>query len=302
MTGRACCPAVPLSQPPGVGQRDTWARSLQREGKEPVPPPPGNTPTRDSNERAVPPVPPASQGRTGGTHRRGRPTSETLMFGRAAWCWRTAPTLPGATRTSGRPRRRAPSLPPGEARGRARRDDPRWACHAPLRCATYQRGGAERRPAGLTYDFSAVPLAELRGWLEERVGRGAAGSGGGGAPAGGNGHLAAPGGAARPHWDSYHSRDRPAAPAPSTAADSAASMRLLAQRLELNALAEHLRRPGRRGNMACASWTGGCGRPRRGRRRACRAPGGRRGGTRRTVATDWPRALRPSAGRGRHTK
>ena len=43
-------------------------------------------------------------------------------------------------------------------------------CHAPLRRATYQRAGAGKRPACLTFDPAAVPEAELRDWLEERVG------------------------------------------------------------------------------------------------------------------------------------
>ena len=43
-------------------------------------------------------------------------------------------------------------------------------CHAPLRRATYQRAGAGKRPASLTFDPTAVLEDDLHDWLEERVG------------------------------------------------------------------------------------------------------------------------------------
>ena len=43
-------------------------------------------------------------------------------------------------------------------------------CPAPLRRAAYQRAGAGKRPASVTFDPAAVPEDELRDWLEERVG------------------------------------------------------------------------------------------------------------------------------------
>ena len=59
-------------------------------------------------------------------------------------------------------RRRRVTDPDGEL--------PEGQCHAPLRRATYQRAGAGKRPATLSFDPSAMPVDRLRSWLEERVG------------------------------------------------------------------------------------------------------------------------------------
>ena len=284
------CPAVPA---PGCGTAGHLGAILTARGERACPTAPAkHTDAGQQRTDVVPPVPPAVPGSGQAGHTGAAvSTLETLMLGRggvvledsadASRCYPDLWPSPAAARQAFHRARRAAGPV---------RDDPRWACHAPLRCATYQRAGAGRRPAGLTYDLSAVPLAELRGWLEERVGPlvrlEAEEEGPQPAPPV---TLAAPGGAARPHCDSYHSRDRPAAPAPSTAAHSAALMRLLAQRLELAALAEHLWevRPRRVWGVRELDW--------REWQAAARSAAGLPSAewaawrdTIRTVATDWP--------------
>jgi putative DNA primase/helicase len=49
------------------------------------------------------------------------------------------------------------------------REYPIGECY-PLVRATYQRAGERQRPAALVFDPSAVPVDDLRGWLEDRLG------------------------------------------------------------------------------------------------------------------------------------
>ncbi len=141
---------------------------------------------------------------------------------------------------------------------------PGGACHAPLRRAVYQRAGAGKRPAAVVFDPGVV--GDLRAWLEARVGVLARfeldpeerlfapkiavsaplevvdGAGGGSAPS-----ESAPS-------EASEAPPGPPAPPPEFAAER--TVRLLRQRLRLNALVQRLRdaRPKREHGVRQLDW------------------------------------------------